>query len=272
MLSVSYTYSNSKQSLSFEQSVIDNLGPINLCVIKQTLSPSYLETIEHLAWRVSQFDDLCTLSKKLSNAKTSMNKNVLLIDEEVFSQQKLVAESAGINWSTQFDLIGLCQPTMGELNSDICQQLDELDIAYILLDTPLYRYALEQIISVLINEPPKDKIKLNESIEVATVQPKISLKSTSSVLLKESSDDLCNVSVLLVEDNLVNQLVAKELLMSLKATVTIADNGQHALDLLDKIAVDVVLMDIQMPIMDGLTATIAIRKQKKYQHLPIICH
>ena len=271
ILPFSLPYSNSKQSLSFDQSVIDNLGPINLCVIEQTLSPSYLETIEHLAWRVSQFDDLCTLSKKLSNAKSSMNKNVLLIDEEVFSQQKLAAESAGINWSTQFDLIGLCQPTMGELSSDTCQQLDELNIAYILLDTPLYRYALEQIISVLINETPKKKVKLNESTEAASVQPKISVvNSPSSAALKESSDDLCNVSVLLVEDNLVNQLVAKELLMSLKATVTIADNGQHALDLLDKIAFDVVLMDIQMPIMDGLTATIAIRKQKKYQHLPII--
>jgi len=75
---------------------------------------------------------------------------------------------------------------------------------------------------------------------------------------------------LLVEDNLVNQLVAKELLHNMQAQVTIADNGQCALDILDRKTFDVILMDIQMPIMDGLTAAKQIRAQVKYQDLPII--
>ena len=75
---------------------------------------------------------------------------------------------------------------------------------------------------------------------------------------------------MLVEDNLVNQLVAKELLKNMKAKVTIADNGKIALDILKSQAFDVILMDIQMPVMDGLTATRLIRQQEQYEQLPII--
>jgi len=258
-------------SLGFEKVAIDKLGKVNLWVIKQSLSLSFHETIEGLSWRVIQCDDLNLLSKKLLNSKHSESKNVLLIDESLFSLQKSEAKLLNVDWSENIDLVGLCQPTMDELNSDTCQQLDELKIAYILLDTPLYRYALEQIVNVLINEIPKGRLKQTESNKTVMAQPQISeVSSPSSSLVIKSSADLCDVKVLLVEDNLVNQLVAKELLMSLQATVTIADNGQHALDLLDEMTFDVVLMDIQMPIMDGLTATVAIRKQKKYQHLPII--
>jgi len=262
---------SAEHSLGFEKSAIDKLVKVNLWVIKQPLFPSLHETIEALSWRVMECDDLNLLSKKLSNSEYSNSKNVLLIDESLFSLQKSEAKLLGIDWSTNIDLIGLCQPTMDDLNSDNCQQLDELKIAYILLDTPLYRYALEQIVSELINELPKDRLEQTESAKTLVAQPQIAeVSSPASTVLVKSSSDLCDVSVLLVEDNLVNQLVAKELLMSLQATVTIADNGQHALDLLDEMTFDVVLMDIQMPIMDGLTATVAIRKQKKYQYLPII--
>jgi PAS domain S-box-containing protein len=255
-----------KQSLNFDQSAIDNLGKINLCVIKQNLSQSFIETVESFAWHCNHFDDLSSLSNNLSSAaEQSTNTIVLLIDEEVFSQQKLATESAGVNWCKRIDLIGLCQPTMRELNSGTCQQLDKLNINYILLDTPLYRYALEQITGGLINASPREQTQLKGGAALTEVLPKASVNEFS-----ENLGDLSGVNVLLVEDNLVNQLVAKELLKSLQAKVTIADNGQSALDLLEEKAFDVVLMDIQMPIMDGLSATREIRKKTKYSHLPII--
>ncbi len=78
--------------------------------------------------------------------------------------------------------------------------------------------------------------------------------------------------VLLVEDNDINQQVAEELLASQDISVDIAGNGQVALDLLeanpDKY--NVVLMDIQMPVMDGYEATRQIRLQPRFQSLPII--
>ncbi len=80
----------------------------------------------------------------------------------------------------------------------------------------------------------------------------------------------CAGHILLVEDNDINQLVAQELLQSMGYTVDMAVNGQEALDKLAQNTYDLVLMDIQMPIMDGYTATEKIRAQEKYAQLPII--
>ncbi|ALO35672.1 hypothetical protein CMT41_13820 [Colwellia sp. MT41] len=77
--------------------------------------------------------------------------------------------------------------------------------------------------------------------------------------------------ILLVEDNAINQVVAKTLLTNLGAQVEIANNGEKALLCLEKGYFDVVLMDCQMPVMDGYTATKTIRKsQHDYKDIYII--
>ncbi|WP_028109720.1 response regulator [Ferrimonas futtsuensis] len=76
--------------------------------------------------------------------------------------------------------------------------------------------------------------------------------------------------ILLVEDNLINQQVATELLKSAGYRVTVAENGQIAVDLAKEQPFDLVLMDIQMPVMDGLTATRTIRQFADAQTLPVI--
>ncbi|BDM65855.1 hypothetical protein NFHSH190041_33070 [Shewanella sp. NFH-SH190041] len=76
--------------------------------------------------------------------------------------------------------------------------------------------------------------------------------------------------VLLVEDNFINQQVASELLKSGGYDVVVADNGQAALDMIDSQPFDAVLMDIQMPVMDGLTATRELRKRYSAEQLPVI--
>ena len=84
---------------------------------------------------------------------------------------------------------------------------------------------------------------------------------------------LANARILLVEDNLTNQLVATGILKKFGLHPVIADNGQIALGALRDHDYDLVLMDIQMPVMDGLTATRAIRdaaNQIRCPQVPII--
>ncbi|GLR69137.1 response regulator [Agaribacter marinus] len=83
-------------------------------------------------------------------------------------------------------------------------------------------------------------------------------------------DSLRNTSVLLVEDNEMNQVLAMELLISNGIEATLARNGREAIKMVQENAFDLVLMDCQMPVMDGIEATQYIRKTLGNTNLPII--
>ncbi len=81
---------------------------------------------------------------------------------------------------------------------------------------------------------------------------------------------LYGAKVLLVEDNKLNQELALELLSMNGITVDIAENGQEAIDKIHENDYDGVLMDCQMPVMDGYTATEKLRAESQYKALPIL--
>jgi len=72
----------------------------------------------------------------------------------------------------------------------------------------------------------------------------------------------CGRQVLLVEDNKVNQLVASQMLTTLGLNATVVSNGQDAVEHFEHVACDLILMDCQMPVMDGFAATRVIREKE----------
>ncbi len=76
--------------------------------------------------------------------------------------------------------------------------------------------------------------------------------------------------ILLVEDNPINQEVALELLRGVGLQTDLAVNGQKAVEMVNEQIYDLILMDMQMPVMDGLTATRAIRQSEQGRTLPIL--
>ena len=82
--------------------------------------------------------------------------------------------------------------------------------------------------------------------------------------------DLTGVRVLVAEDNLVNQQVAMGLLERWGCDVTVVANGIEALQSLEQSIPDLVLMDVQMPGMDGLEATERIRRDPRFSSIPIL--
>ncbi len=78
--------------------------------------------------------------------------------------------------------------------------------------------------------------------------------------------------ILVVEDNKINQLVVDKLLTNLGASITTVDNGQEAVDTIYESDFDLILMDIQMPVMDGYKATSEIRNMSdpRKNNIPII--
>jgi PAS domain S-box-containing protein len=96
---------------------------------------------------------------------------------------------------------------------------------------------------------------------------------TDTSAAPRSTPTLAGRRILLVEDNPVNQRVAQRLLQKLAAEVTVANNGAEALERLAEGKYDAVLMDCQMPVMDGFTACAhirAIERERGYGRIPII--
>ena len=116
---------------------------------------------------------------------------------------------------------------------------------------------------------PVSAANLREAMDAIWTTPSSRLDAELSPA-KLSTNPLVGRRVLLVEDNELNRDLAIELLGDLGISVTIAVNGRDAVDLVDTQSFDLVLMDIQMPIMDGLTATKLVRADSRFKALPII--
>lgn len=119
---------------------------------------------------------------------------------------------------------------------------------------------------------PIGRDELHDAIERAIAAESLSGSHESLPSPKELAC-LLDMHVLLVEDNAVNRMVASANLVRLGCTVSVAENGEQALQVMQEQPFDLVLMDCQMPVMDGLTATRAFReyeREHRNESVPIV--
>jgi CheY-like chemotaxis protein/two-component sensor histidine kinase len=128
------------------------------------------------------------------------------------------------------------------------------------------KIASEAGINRCLNKPASNSLLLNTIHE----QLSISKPTVTSALQSVSNQKSPTATILSAEDHPVNRLTLNAMLQKLGYDVTFAENGQIAFDLLQKQTFDLILMDCQMPILDGWETTLKIRQQPQFDQLPII--
>ncbi|MCJ8320455.1 MAG: ATP-binding protein [Colwellia sp.] len=244
-----------------------------VCNLRCELSVNLIHSIEILQWSYLSVNSLTDIEMLANHQQI-----ILLVDGGSISLDDFQnIEDLLATPQHSIALLAICQEAVSAIPLYISERLNQLPLPYIMLDKPLYRFSITEMNNALLARV-SDKNVLVDSCSLNNNSNNNTSKNanvTRGDALVEKRD-LSDIIVLLVEDNLVNQLVAKELLLNMHAKVFIAENGQNALDILaehqnsEQADIDIVLMDIQMPIMDGLTATRIIRKQALYDTLPII--
>ena len=226
------------------------------------------------------------------------NMRAMIIDKNPTSRQVLKEEMA--YWSVDGVCHDAIEPAIDDLNKAsrdgrpfdvlfVDQRLDNLDALYVhrLLSPDESIRASQLVLLGLPTETaegsetaiwnidghlakPVGRSKLFDCLNGATIRRKTSL---SLPMANEHPPSEHGLRVLLAEDNPINQDVARAMLASFGCDVQIARNGREAIDVLQDQDFDIILMDCQMPVMDGYEATLAIRAQESSVaegHVPIV--
>ena len=143
---------------------------------------------------------------------------------------------------------------------EVLKQVRGLDVRHILTKPVSASMVLDMLMRTMgtsSHQEPSESHHLN-------------LAKSSSDALVQFKKAIAGTRVLLVEDNEINQEVATALLQEVGCEVAVASNGLIAVNMVKGMRFDLVLMDMQMPVMDGVSATRRIREMVGFDNLPII--
>jgi signal transduction histidine kinase/CheY-like chemotaxis protein len=161
-----------------------------------------------------------------------------------------------------------------ELASRIKQLADSRSVTILMLSSAGMRGDAERCreigIAAYLTKPVKNSELLAAIIRALGKAP--TPGEEPALITRHSLRESRRLHILLAEDNFVNQRLAVRLLEKLGHHVTVAANGREALVVIQNQRCDLVLMDVQMPVMDGFEATTAIRENEKTTgaHIPIV--
>ena len=193
--------------------------------------------------------------------------------------QAIQAADAG---DQPFDLLLLDWKMPGMNGVECAKQLARMPLAHppptILMLTAFCRdemargVAAEQLtVAATLTKPVTPSTLLDASLHaIGQPRQKALRRELREEALQSNSTALAGAHVLLVEDNPINQEVARDLLSGAQIVVQVANNGREAIDMLARERFDAVLMDCQMPVMDGYAATRELRGHPQWRDLPVI--
>lgn len=219
--------------------------------------------------------------------------NILIVDNNPLTRETILKILG--SFSMNVDITGSSEEALALIH----QHESPYDV--ILLDTNfqlqiqnIYEVIQPQITKIILmcnmHDPQMSRLREENGIDANVVYKPLTPSSLlDAIMVSQGKEKILNrrlklrhreleqeliklrgAKLLLVEDNDINQELARDLLQNNGMIVTIAENGQKALDILSYETFDGILMDCQMPVMDGLTATHHIRNNPDLANIPII--
>ncbi len=254
-------------------------------------------------WFTVQLNKKCHIKKVKLKHDALQNTEILVVDNNATNRE--ILHHHLMNWGVNVTLAESGYEALEILNQWSSKQkkfdliildfqmpeMDGVEVANIIKATPHLKDTKLVMLSSVSEEHKAEKI---EGLELYLTKPVRQSDLHDSLIrvlsqtnpvetdhevpqeISEPSESMSTLSgsILLVEDNPVNQAVAEGMLEFFECQINIANNGIEALELYNKNRYDLILMDLQMPEMDGFEATEEIRKLESQsitkQHTPII--
>ncbi len=228
-------------------------------------------------------------------SSTFNNKNVLIVDDNATNRRliallvenwgmKQVAVESGrealdlLKTGKKFDL-GILDMQMPEMDGiQLAEKIKKLPIGKslpLMMLTSMGKRkqdsaAIDKYFSGYLLKPIKQSHLYNTIISIFERRKTEDKYKKREVLIDSKMAESFPLKILLAEDNVINQKVAVRLVQKIGYQIDVANNGAEAIKSLGEIPYDVILMDIQMPVMDGIEATQEICKKWKKEDRPVI--
>ncbi|MCT4619194.1 MAG: response regulator [Marinisporobacter sp.] len=246
--------------------------------ISKATEKAYLPSTNLVNGKVLVVDDNFHARIILSEMLRAMNLHVM---EAASGEQALQVIGKVNNGNDPFDIVFMDLQMPGLKGIETIKRIDKMTLKtkphYVIVTAygreEVFQEAEDAGIEMVLVKPVNSIVLLDSVLRIlgeSETEEREEEEYCPINIAEKYLASICGARILLVEDNELNQQVAVELLEDYGFLIDIAENGEIAVKKVNEEFYDIVLMDMQMPVMDGVTATKEIRKKIEYVSLPII--